>query len=97
MKNVIIELYKFTQRCLVPAICPPDYLLCYMVQSGEYTFGADIISNYKKLDYEESRILLKIMFFPKLCTVAMICRHCFNPASFIMKVKIILINIILDY
>ena len=88
MKNVIVELYKFTQRCLVPAICPPDYLLCYMVQSGEYTFGADIISNWKKLDFEESRILLKIMFFPKLCTVAMIRRLCFNPASFIMKVII---------
>ena len=88
MKNVIVELYKFTQRCLIPAICPPDYLLCYMVQSGEYTFGADMISNWKKLDFEESRILLKIMFFPKMCTVAMIRRLCFNPASFIMKVTI---------
>ena len=86
MKNVINELYKFTQRCLVPAICPPDYLLCYMVQSGEYTFGADMISNWKKLDFDETRILLKVMFFPKQCTVAMIRRLCFNPGSFIMKV-----------
>jgi hypothetical protein len=90
MKNVINELYnKFTQRCLVPAICPPDYLLCYMIQSGEYTFGADIISNWKKLDFEESRILLKMMFSPKQCTVSMIRRLCFNPASFIMKVNIV--------
>ena len=97
MKNVIVELYKFTQRCLIPAICPPDYLLCYMVQSGEYTFGADMISNWKKLDFEESRILLKIMFFPKLCTVAMIRRLCFNPASFINSYSLLLfcmINII---
>ena len=87
MKNVINEMYKFEQRCLVPAICPPDYLLCYMVQCGEYTFGADMISNWKKLDLEETRILLKVMFFPRQCTVAMIRRLCFNPASFIMKVK----------
>ena len=59
-----------------------------MVHGGEYTFGADMISNWKKLDFEESRFLLKIMFFPKLCTVAMIRRLCFNPASFIMKVTI---------
>jgi hypothetical protein len=55
---------------------------------GSKTFGADMISNWKKLDFEESRILLKIMFFPKLCTVAIIRRLCFNPASFIMKVTI---------
>jgi hypothetical protein len=96
MKNVINELYKFTQRCLVLAICPPDYLLCYMIQSGEYTFGADMISNWKKLDFEESRILLKMMFFPKKRTVSMIRRLCFNPASFIMKVNIIF-NQYLDY
>ncbi len=60
------------------------------VQSGEYTFGADIISNWKKLDFEDSRILLKMMFFPKQCTVSMIRRFCVNPASFIMKINIVL-------
>ena len=61
----IYNIYIYIQRCLVPAICC-DYLICYM---GEY-IGADIISKYKKLDYEESRILLKIMFFPGNCVVS---------------------------
>ena len=88
IKNVINEMYKFCIRCLVPAICPPDYILCYMIQTGEYVFGADMISNYKKLDYDETRIMMKILFFPKQCTVSMIRRLCFNPGSFLMKVRI---------
>ena len=63
-----------------------------MIQSGENTFvGADMISNWKKFDFEETRILLEVVFFPRQWTVAMIQKLCLNPASFIMKVKLIVL------
>jgi hypothetical protein len=88
-KNMMNEIFKFIYRNLLPAIVPPDWVLTYMMQSGEYIFSSDIVMmNYHKMNYEEARILINIAFFPEMVDVSMIRRLVFNPASFTMSVSL---------
>ena len=74
------EIVKFIRRGLEPAIPPPDYALAWMIQSEEYTLSADLINNFKRIDYERLRILVTLAFFQ-------IRRLLFDPTTFTMSVS----------
>ena len=76
------ESVKFIRRGLEPAIPPPNYALAWMIQSKEYTLSADLINNFKRIDYERLRILATLAFFPKDCSVGQIRRLLFDPDNF---------------
>jgi hypothetical protein len=52
-----------------------------MIQTKLYVVSADFVSNYKKLDYEESTILWDIIHKPSTTTIDMIIRLLFNQSS----------------
>ena len=89
------EIVKFIRRGLEPAIPPPDYALAWMIQSEEYTLSADLINNFKRIDYERLRILVTLAFFPKDCSVGQIRRLLFDPTTFTMSVSNSINNIII--
>ena len=94
MKNFFNESFKFICRCLLPCIVPIEYVILYMMQSGEYIISADMIQSYRKIDLEEANILLQIAVFPQQTTISMIRKLIFDPRSYSPKVIIYNIFII---
>ena len=78
---------------------PIEYVMLYMMQSGDYIISADMIQSYRKIDLEESNILMQIAFFPQQTTIQMIRKLIFDPRSYSPKVRncIILYNIYIFY
>ena len=88
MKNFFNEAFKFICRCLLPCVVPIQYVILYMMQSGEYIISADMIQSYRKIDLEEANILLKIAYFPQQTTIDMVNKLIFDPRSYSPKVNI---------
>jgi len=57
-----------------------------MMQSGDYIISADMIQSYRKIDLEESNLLMQIAFFPEQTTIEMVRKLIFDPRSYSPKV-----------
>jgi hypothetical protein len=87
MKNMFNECFRFSQRCLSPAIVLIQYVLLYMIQSGNYIFSPDFISTFKKIDISEADVLWDMVYEPRKVTIGMILKLVFDSRSYGMKVK----------
>lgn len=81
-KNLTNECYRFNQRCLWPAIVPPQYVLLYMCQSGEYIISPDFISIYKNVDLLELQALWELIHSPAIATIDLIMKLLFDERSY---------------
>jgi len=81
-KNLTNECYRFNQRCLWPAIVPPQYVLLYMCQSGEYIISPDFISICKKVDLLELQALWELIHSPSKATIDLIMKLVFDERSY---------------
>jgi hypothetical protein len=85
MRNLVNECYRFNQRCLWPAIVPPQYCLLYMIQSGGYILSPDFIACARKIDLREMEALWTMVHTPQKVTVDMVLKLVFDPRSYGFK------------
>jgi hypothetical protein len=78
-RNMISELYKFTQRSLHPIVPPAHFALLYMLQSGCYICSPDFVSHFQKIDLLEMNILWTMIYHPEEITIKMVLQILFNP------------------
>ena len=58
-----------------------EYIILHMMQSGDYIISADMMQSYRKIDLEESNMLMQIAIFPQQTTINMIRKLIFDPSS----------------
>jgi len=80
------ECYRFNMRCMSPAIVPVHYALLYMIQSKGYIFAPDFVAYNKKIDFEETEVLWKLVHFPEEADIHMILKLIFHPRLYGRKV-----------
>jgi hypothetical protein len=73
---------------MTPAIVPVNYALLYMIQSKTYIFAPDFVAYNKKLDFDETEVLWRLVHFPEEADINMIMKLIFDPRSYGRKVKI---------
>ncbi len=93
MKNFFSECYKFNMRCMHPAVVPIQYAVLYMIQSSSYILSPDFISNYKKIDLNEARVLWEMTHTPGTVCIEDIMTLLFNPLSYGKKVIFSLLTV----
>lgn len=80
LKNFFNECYKYNLRCFHPIVVPIEYVLTYMMQSGNYILTPDFINcSYRKINLEEASTLWNIIHEPKDTTLDQILQIIFDP------------------
>ena len=88
-KNMFNESFRFIKRCLFPLVVPPEFALLYMIQSGNYIFAADFITNFKKIDHNDTVKMWQMCFDPESTTLDDIYSLVYNPLSYGPKVALL--------
>lgn len=82
IKNFFNECFKFNKRCLFPCIVPIDYVVMYMIQSGNYILTPDFISQYRKFDLEDASALWEMTHNPPGTDIEEVRRIIFDGRSY---------------
>jgi hypothetical protein len=90
LKNIFNESYKFNMRSLYPVIAPIQFVICYMIQSGNYILTPDFITTNRKIDLSEAETLWKMVFNPKEVNVTDVMKLLFDSRSYGLKVNFFL-------
>lgn len=81
-KNFFNEAYKFNRRCFHPCVVPIEFVITYMMQSGNYILTPDFINNtYRKIRLDEASTLWSIIHDPKDTSVDQILNLIFDPKT----------------
>jgi hypothetical protein len=85
-KNLFNECWRFHLQCLQPVIAPIEYVMTYMIQSGNYSLAPDFISSATKINLSEATTMWSLIQDPQSCTVTHIRELIFDSRSYGRKV-----------
>jgi hypothetical protein len=77
-------------RCLFPVIPEFEVVVMYMIQSEMYIFSPDFLQSVKKLDYDETKILWRLVFEPNSITLSEVMKIIYDPRGYGKKVLFLL-------
>lgn len=82
VKSFFLDCYRFNRRAFYPCIVPIEYVVTYMVQSGNYVLSPDFINAFRKMDLDEARAYWEMIHEHEQTSVDDVMRIIFDPRSY---------------
>lgn len=81
-KHFFLECYRFNRRAFYPCVVPIDYVITYMIQSGNYVLSPDFINAFRKIDLGEASTYWDMIHEPQDSTVEDVRQIIFDIRSY---------------